>query len=205
MNFLSHFHFDRNLDINYNLGLVFPDLYKNFINKKLLIDSNNKNNFWLGCAQHIERDRKFHNSIFFKNLSDFTSNHLDKKVNYERKWFLNHILLEIVLDRYLMDKYPNLCENFYDNLNKINLPEIINLLSTTNSFDTEVFEKKYSHFVKVHYIFSYKDNNKISYALQRIFEKVGINSKSILMNEKIIIEFIPKLLEEIDKEIKNIE
>ena len=115
MNYLSHYYFDRDENNKYyNLGLILPDLarahiaklrinpYKNITFTTKEISSIND-----GCNKHFASDRKFHNWMTFVELTNKATDLIresgDKDIN--RDYFITHIMVEILLDKILLDKY----------------------------------------------------------------------------------------------------
>lgn len=178
MNFLAHYFFDRTDNIYHNVGLILPDLSRNFckghLNLKQEFDTVEFNALKQGSLKHLAKDKIFHQSEFFKNVQKSVSNLLDKEAQWPRKWFLNHVLTEIMLDRVLMDAHPSLCNNFYEDLGKANPDLIAEFLKKGGVLNYHLFKEHYLKFLEHQFIFNYLHNEKLIIALSRLYLKVGI-------------------------------
>jgi hypothetical protein len=213
MNFLSHYFFYKTQDPYYNTGLILPDLVKNYCNSHINpIGKFNRPAFIAlaeGSLTHLECDRKFHNSEFFKSTTHFLSDAFDSECQWPRKWFLNHLLMEILLDRVLMDKNEKLCEQFYHDLTKVNVEEIGVFLKMIGLPNPQNFQIGFERFVDSKFIFEYQHNEKICFALNKVYQKVGIdyewtNEDNVLIQKKLpkILEFLKGKLDDLNHELK---
>lgn len=178
MNFLAHYFFDRTDDIYHNVGLILPDLSRNFckghLNLKQDFEGNTFNALKAGSLKHLAKDKLFHQSEFFKNAQKSVSELLDKEALWPRKWFLNHVLTEIMLDRVLMDAHPQLCSDFYRDLGEADPDIITNFLKQGGVLNQHLFKERYLKFLEHQFIFNYLHNEKLIIALSRLYLKVGI-------------------------------
>src|SRR5437868_5238150 len=82
LNFLAHYYFDKTNNIYYNVGLVLPDLSRNFCKGHLNLKHAFEDEYFIslknGCLKHLEADKIFHQSGFFKDVVLAISNILDK-------------------------------------------------------------------------------------------------------------------------------
>lgn len=213
MNFLSHYHFYKSDDTYYNVGLVLPDLVRNICKTHLRPNKSYANpiheSLGKGSRDHIEGDRIFHQSEFFTVCQNHISDLLDKQAAWPRKWFLNHLLLEIVLDRALMDLNTNLCSDFYNQLEKCDIQELTIFLEHLGVLDFSKFGTGYARFVNFRFIFDYKHNEKIFFALSRVYLRTGIqyvwtedDKHLLLQNLPEILRFIHTQLDNLKKELK---
>lgn len=128
MNFIAHYHFYKSDDCYYNLGLVLPDLVKSFCKTHLKpsepLVHPSLNNLNQGSIVHLNADKLFHNSFYFTTCEKHLSEIADTKAQWPRKWFLNHLLCEILLDRIIIDQYPNIVEQFYKDLKSVNTEQV---------------------------------------------------------------------------------
>ena len=122
MNFFSHFMVDHQIHRpNFNVGLIAPDLLRNFTPKHCKFDfvdfqqqtSNHAHpnnpalhDFFSGCLQHIERDKEFHQSPFFQEAYQTLRESWRNtclEFNIPKYWFSLHVLIEMMLDKYFID------------------------------------------------------------------------------------------------------
>jgi hypothetical protein len=213
MNFLSHYFFYKTKDPYYNTGLILPDLVKNYCNSHINPIGNFNRPALISLAEgslkHLECDKKFHNSEFFKISTHFLSAAFDAECQWPRKWFLNHLLMEILLDRVLMDKYEKLCEQFYYDLSCVNIEEIGVFLKMIGLSNPQNFQIGFERFVNSKFIFEYQHNEKICFALNKVYQKVGINYEwtnedNLLIQNKLpeILEFLKGKLDDLSNELK---
>ncbi len=178
MNFLAHYFFDRTDDVYYNAGLILPDLSRNFCKGHLNLNQDFEdvhfNALKNGSITHLAKDKIFHQSVFFKNAQLQISNLLDKEAQWPRKWFLNHVLAEIMLDRALMDAHPQLCSDFYRDLKLADAAIISDFLKEAGVKNHHLFKENYLKFTEHQFIFGYLHNEKLIIALSRLYLKVGI-------------------------------
>ncbi|MBC7426577.1 MAG: hypothetical protein H7321_08590 [Bacteroidia bacterium] len=207
MNYLGHFYFDRIKGIPaYNLGLVLPDLVKNFTGIRLNLNEDlnlpESNNLFLkGSKKHIVTDKIFHSSAFFKDAEAFTLSMFKEKGVYQiipRSWFLAHIANELILDKVLMLKENNLANDFYNDLNNINIEDLTQFLQSAGVVETASFLGKFQKFKDAAYLPHYLHNEKLVFALNRIYMRVGMNQEWINEQKQLLescIETIENYLE----------
>lgn len=183
MNYLSHFIIDHTAaDHYFNSALIFPDICKRWIktfnhpepSKDFTL---NQHSLLNGCLRHYKRDKQFHASPFFEKYQQYVNNHL-KTVNFteavERKWFIAHVLTELLIDRTFVRVYPQYVDAFYTSLTSIDNKELEGFLKYYGMVDSTEFFNFFDHFRTVKYIYYYTDNNKFLYSLTRIMLRVGL-------------------------------
>lgn len=213
MNFLAHYFFDRTDNIYHNTGLVLPDLSRNFCKGHLQLkrdfDDHHFNALKTGSLKHMEMDRIFHNSVFFKDAVHEISQLLDKEAQWPRKWFLNHVLSEIMLDRAIMDEHPHICPAFYSDLSLTD-PQVIESFLMHNGVENHhLFGERFLKFQEYQFIFNYQHNEKLIIALSRLYLRVGIQyewqkADEDLLNHHFvaILDIIQSKVEYLKKELK---
>lgn len=180
MNFFSHYFFD-NVGKNpaYSFGLIAPDLLRNFTknqyHKKGLTHPTILGEIEKGCLQHMERDKSFHQSKFFETTyNDLRSSFQStcEKFGIPRFWFGLHVLIELWLDRILINRYPNTLIEFYEDLNSVQteLKEFLNRIDHNNP---ALFMSRYQQFCINQYLRKYTHNESIFYGLNQIYKSTG--------------------------------
>ncbi len=213
MNFLAHYYFDRSEDIYFNVGLILPDLSRNFckghLNLKQEFDNPVFDALKNGSLMHLQKDKIFHQSAFFIDVQKQISLLLNAEALWPRKWFLNHVLAEIMLDRVLMDEHPGLCENFYADLERADANVISDFLRVGGVVNHSLFPERYQKFIEHQFIFNYQHNEKLIIALSRLYLKVGIQyewqkADEDLLNHHFvaILDIIAPKVEYLTKELK---
>jgi hypothetical protein len=187
VNYLSHFVIDNQPgDYYYNTALILPDVSKKWI--KTFKTPQPPPSFLpeqlqllQGCLQHYESDKQFHSSSFFEHYQQTVNTHLKTKpfsADVTRKWFIAHILTELLIDRRIVVAEPKLVDSFYDSLNRVDNNVLAEFLQYYGMAETAEFFKLFDHFRSVQYIYYYADNNKFIYSLNRIMMRVGIKELS---------------------------
>lgn len=181
MNFLSHYFFDsREGNPHYNSGLVIPDLIKSFLPLRdtkpyfQLGQESPINEVLLGCERHIQRDKFFHNSNFFNQYNAFIFEELNKAGFIQtniRLFFVSHVLYELLLDKLILNTYPNTIVNFYKDL--ISLQE-----SHLNTFSLHLIPEKsndfqhfYGKFTHSKFLYHYNNHQGIFESLNRLLNR----------------------------------
>ncbi len=216
MNYLSHFYFDRKqVNPQFTLGAAFPDLTRTY-NRKLRASSSirlkskelpsNLVQLQQGIDRHHYLDSKFHNSDFFHtytkkftkllHASEFET--LDKNI-----YFLAHIVLEILLDRKILEDHKGLAEMYYSQLNSIDNQLITNYFIYRNwEKDLTGFLELYDKFLEKEFIFKYKSDILVSEVINSLHKRV-FNTEIEKTDLNKIAICIPKLhflLKDIDLE-----
>ncbi|RYE28431.1 MAG: hypothetical protein EOP42_16880, partial [Sphingobacteriaceae bacterium] len=163
MNFLSHFYFDRHCNDAYHvLGSVMPDLLRNAdknaqVKIERLPPQNDAaiNSIINGWKKHLEIDRYFHSSLFFK-----THSHQLKLLfvpilagSEVKPFFLGHIALELILDNLLLTNHTVFADDFYDHLKNAQTENIAAFLEL-NHVDPQKFLNFYAAFIHEKYLYS---------------------------------------------------
>lgn len=185
MNYFAHFFVDHKLGQHeYNTGLLLPDVTRGYIKTfKHNVEHANAAclSFHQGCLAHYRADKLFHGSSFFTDILT-QANGLINQANFSealnRKWFLAHIMAELLIDRILITQYPDLLDEFYNSLQQINDSDLLDFLNLYEMKDSSKFFEFFNHFRKVQYIRYYTDNNKFVYSLNRIMIKAGVGEIS---------------------------
>jgi hypothetical protein len=195
VNYLSHFVIDnRPGDHYYNAALILPDITRRWIrtfkqpppptsfsaNQLRLLD---------GCLRHYESDRLFHASSFFEQHQANINTLLKSKPfspAVHRKWFIAHVLAELLTDRKIVRTFPEMADRFYLSLEAVDYRELKPFLEYYGMADTGEFLRFFDQFRSDRYIYSYADNKKFLYSLERIMMRAGIgeltaNDEALLM------------------------
>jgi len=187
MNFLSHFYFERtNTDDHMVMGVVLPDLVKNahkdwnlnpHRQDELFSNNPRHQSILRGWRKHIEVDRLFHCSEFFKDQTGILKQMILPAVGSGpvKPFFLAHIALELVLDHLLITTGKINVNRFYDQLSKSNTGDLQSFLLLAGIADIQLFEKFLSGYISSKYLLSYQKSENITYALNRICMRLWPN------------------------------
>lgn len=212
MNFLSHYYFDRYTTNCYHvLGTVLPDLLKNA--DKTIILHPEKHNYpdeatrqiTNGWHRHLEVDRHFHNSEFFKTHAHELKLSLRPAIEGSpvKPFFLGHIALELILDNLLLTTTQIDADEFYAHLGSCNSEVITNFLTISGMKEPAVFIRFFDNFKKNKYLHTYAQTEQVAYALKRICMRVW-NNPFTPQHEEAINEVIIGYRKKLESNFKNI-
>lgn len=187
MNFLSHYYFDKAKDNPYEVfGMLLPDLLKN-ADKTWNIHPEKKEEKFLsnlnqaailrGWKRHLEVDKLFHNSSFFKYHQHQIKLAIKSGIagSPVKPFFLGHISLELLLDNLLIAEKLISIEKLYKLLMQVDESEIKLFLAINRILDQDKFLRFFNGFLKDQYLYSYAEEEKITYALKRICMRLWID------------------------------
>jgi len=216
MNFLAHYYLlEDKINSKKVFGNLLPDLVRGFskIYQTELKQVQDKNNAILqGINFHLKTDKIFHNHDFFTIQNEKIKKLIIKhKVPTKRYYISTHILLELLIDQYLIKQNQTIANDFYNILekdNNLNLIREINLL-TNNKINSKLFII-FKSFIENKYAYQLNDNLGIKFALNEIIgKKIGIDYKKNNW-EKVINESyndlakeLPQFLNKINIELQN--
>ena len=168
------------------LGVVLPDLVKN-ANKEwnlnpqkspeLFASSAAQRSILRGWEKHLEADRIFHSSDFFKVQTAALKQHILPVLTTGpvKPFFLAHIGLELILDHLLSITTLVNIDTFYQQLTAANTAELHSFLTAAGIPDLDRFKHFLSEFIKSRYLLSYQKPENITYALNRICMRLWAN------------------------------
>ena len=184
MNYLSHYYFDRDEDNKYyNIGLILPDLARSHI-AKLRINPYKNITFTTkeissmndGCNKHFASDRKFHNWITFVELTNKATDMIresgDKDIN--RDYFITHIMVEILLDKILLDKNPSVADDFYAMIDSVEMDWILKFMRYAGLQDDELWKGQHRRFMKAGFLKSYTSIENVIEAVEGVCANLGM-------------------------------
>jgi hypothetical protein len=184
VNYLSHFYFDRDEDNKYyNIGLILPDLARSYISK-LRINPYRNIEFTTheiasinnGCNKHFASDRKFHNWMVFVDLTtratDMIRENGDKDIN--RDYFITHILVEVLLDKVLVDQNPTLAEDFYTMVESVEQDWVLKYMRYAGLQDDELWKGMHRRFMKAGFLRNYTSIENVVNAVEQVAVKTGL-------------------------------
>jgi len=200
MNFLSHYYLHRSRNDNYlNIGLTLPDvlglhnkhvrLSERFVSG-VEINDDKTESLMNGVKLHINLDKYFHKSEFFKEKVGFIQAEYFKASGEENiAVYYAHILLEILIDRYLLIKYPNIAEEFYSSYKEFDFKNIVAIFLGLKNFDSDKFLDFTEKLANSDFLYHYTDNIAVIGDLKRVTTRIGLPIE-ITTDERIIADFI---------------
>lgn len=184
MNFLAHYYFDGKAQAPYyNLGLILPDLMGMVsrgwkLKKQHLSAFANADHHALaeGVKGHLLMDEWFHETAFFYQAQAQVKAVLTASgIGYPpyRVSFLSHIMLEIMVDRLIVQHYPHLVHRFYYELGQTSLSQIKRFFLKTGLPYNEGFGAFFPQFVSKQYAFRYTNDQAFIHSINQIAGRVS--------------------------------
>jgi hypothetical protein len=209
LNFLSHFHYDK-IDTGnglFHLGLVFPDFLKMFTLQRFKAEPiyDNTHPLYLGAMKHVERDVHFHSHLFFDTMCQKIAEIIDKTPakNIPKTWFLAHILLEMAIDRILMEENISSLDQFYDELASVKEEEIKNYFTNNKLSKADVFTEKLTKFAEQKWLYKYLENDMLPKSLNRVYFRIGFTEEWNKQTHLALIAALPEVLTVVKEGLKD--
>ena len=195
MNFAAHYFLDLDRPESlFHIGAATPDLLSIY-NAQLRIKEGQlaaidreslgevEEIFIEGIKRHFHADKVFHSSDFFREeCTDIT---LRLKTRFEegvvpRKFFISHILLELLLDKVLIDTHSEILETYYTHFDGISPLEIRRVTEIAVGKELPNYEGFIGKFIRNQYLFRYTQFDHIIFVLERILRRVSIEEVAFL-------------------------
>ena len=167
------------------MGLLLPDFARNHVtsfSKSALFEKEVHRQIHAGCMAHYAADKKFHSSDFFEHYCEAFKSHLKVAPfsdGFQRRWFLAHILFEMMIDRLLVKHIVGLCRTYYSGLDEIEPSILGEFLELNQAKNPDELLRNFNHFRNAKYIFQYIDNNTLVYSLSRVLQYAGVGLMSL--------------------------
>jgi hypothetical protein len=167
------------------VGLLLPDFARNHVtsfSKSALFEKEEHRQIHAGCMAHYAADKKFHSSDFFEHYCEAFKSHLKVAPfsdGFQRRWFLAHILFEMMIDRLLVKHIVGLCRTYYSGLDEIEPSILGEFLELNQAKNPDELLRNFNHFRNAKYIFQYIDNNTLVYSLSRVLQYAGVGLMSL--------------------------
>lgn len=218
MNYFAHYYFDYLPGaVHHNLGLLTPDFVRNFLpGNRLQPDKFTPSlhpeteALHQGALKHLQRDKRFHQSAFFKEVTPQITG-LIKPVFQEyripRTWFAAHLIAELMIDRVLIKQDPDLMSRFYSELQQTRADVLDAYFGALGLHGADVFRQRLHRFCELRYLMQYVHNPAFAFSLSRIYQYAGVSDEwtdaqsngvqSVLDEaESLIFVKMPQLMEE---------
>lgn len=208
MNYFAHYFFDHKKDNpHYNFGLLLPDLLRNYsknsYNKRIL-KYENSSDIFRGAQQHFKRDKQFHQHPFFEKIQQNIHQPyktLFLKYGIGRYWFGIHVIVELILDKYLIKNNLTILNKFYLDV-EISIQSDSTWLKIIEHKNPSQFISSMIKFNEFKFLHKYTDLGGTMIGLNKIYQFVNADSRDWRENKDLWGELI--LLEEMTySEISN--
>jgi hypothetical protein len=148
----------------------------------------------LGWQRHLAVDDLFHSSDYFlqksRKISEDIRNLKLDNINL-KPFMVGHIGLELILDTLLIKNKIIDSKAFYNHLETCQVNDIEQFIYLNGIADAAEFRTFYQRFKEVKYLLSYKSNESIVYALNRIQYRLSgsfLNEKDTIILQDAIAE-----------------
>lgn len=182
MNILSHAFVARTIDDDqYLFGTSLPDILSMY-NRKLRIDqalnylqnSANMANISAGINNHITADCSFHTSEFFRQGQYNIRIQLEPITQIPvKRFFLAHILFEMLLDRYLIKLFPSFLVRYYQIYTPNFCQQIASTITTCYQIPDNSFHLFLNRFVESRFLYSYLEMDQLVLRAARVIMNTG--------------------------------
>jgi hypothetical protein len=130
-----------------------------------------------GILQHLADDDWFHQTAIFNQLnvafSALLRQHLSGDEGY-RPAFLGHILVEILLDAYLIERESGLLDRYYQAMQTVEpivIQTTINLIAVQ---PTDLMVPFLPRFIHARFLYDYLDDSRLLYRLNQVMQRVKL-------------------------------
>jgi hypothetical protein len=203
MNFLAHYFLDQDNPSGYFVvGAATPDLLSIYNSSlrikaghvdhlKEEIKANVEPAFLAGLARHFHADRVFHSSPLFNAETHELSRMLEARFQGEdvpRKYFIAHILLELLLDKVLILHNPTLLDDYYRHFaSLVPFEGVRHATEAVAAHPLPNYESFLQKFLENKYLYHYTENDHLIYILRRLLRRVGIERSHYLDDARFLL------------------
>lgn len=133
--------------------------------------------FSAGVRQHLHDDEWFHRSRAFyevtSEVADLFRAHLGPEDGF-RPGFLGHIATEMLLDRLLIERFPESLAHYYAALDRIDPHEIQALVNRIGPKETHRLAVFVDAFRQVRFLFDYRNSDDLLKRLNQVMRRVKL-------------------------------
>jgi len=181
MNFTAHF-FTLNKENPYIiLGSILPDLVNDFskiynysIENKFVAKLKTNKLLIQGIELHLKADDIFHKHLLFEEMQKTTKSILKEEIgnSVKRKYVIAHVLVELLIDQYIINNNKEILNNLYSKLEKIKIEKVNSFFKTINiEENTSHFQRNFTSFMEFKFLNRLKENEGVIFTLDRVFSK----------------------------------
>jgi hypothetical protein len=159
-----------------------------------------------GTNKHFASDRKFHNWMVFVDVTNRATDMIresgDKDIN--RDYFITHILVEVLLDKILLDKNPTLADDFYNMIDSVGQDWILKFMRYAGLQDDELWKGQHRRFMKARFLETYTSLENVVAAVEGVCRKLDM----IELNEdqrQLLIDICEAIQPELERSIDALE
>jgi hypothetical protein len=189
MNFLSHYYHEFPCgDPHFVGGLILPDILSNYSYRAGRVVKLHpwrlstpatpvQEGLTAGVKRHYAVDEAFHDSAYFARQTHFIEEYIKSRpfTCFPRRIYaIAHVMLEIILDRSLMSRQPELTDGFYDQISAVSIKEISALMqNNAHPLDANGVGAHFEEFRRARFLYDYVDDHRLTGLLGRINSRLG--------------------------------
>lgn len=216
MNFLSHYSSLKEENPYFVLGAVMPDIvndfsriYNKFIAGKYFPEELMNSQILKGVENHIKADDIFHKHPLFDKMQDIAKTKMKTIFgdSVKRQFVIAHILVELMIDQFIIVNNQQVLNDFYLKLNEIELKEANKFYENLKiEEDLCHFKRNFTKFRELKFLIHLKENAGIVFTLNKVFaSKLQYDfvaeeqkwNKTIDLIKKEVKQYIPTILEDV--------
>lgn len=130
-----------------------------------------------GIARHYEDDAWFHATEAFQRTASEATRLLREASPDDprfRAWFLGHVLVEMLLDRFLIAEDPRRLGTYYDALDEVDARWLEMTISPWLTRAPRDLQRSIGLFRRTRFMFGYLDDDGLADRLARLARRVGL-------------------------------
>jgi acyl carrier protein phosphodiesterase len=128
----------------------------------------------IGIDLHLSADRKFHAGEFFQHGQKAIRCRLQTIPALPvKRFFLAHILLEMLLDRFLIHHYPYFIDNYYQIFSPTICAQISKLVEECFAISSGQFQNFLDRFIASRFLYRYRDLDELVASAARVSARVS--------------------------------
>jgi hypothetical protein len=182
MHFLSHYYTEGSHQHPlYTAALILPDLTRGFtkIYNSVIVKTDKPETDSIlqvhnGILAHFAGDKKFHSSVYFAEANAFAiQSFIGEGLSREkyRHSVLAHLVVEMLIDAQILHLHPEVGHNFYEALSNAGEKELMKYFEHFGLREHgNGFLAKLRGFQKSKFLFMLKENEKVLFGLEKIYE-----------------------------------
>lgn len=129
-----------------------------------------------GAMQHIEEDRRFHQSRAFTEVNAQLAMHIRDSLPTDsgfRPSFLAHLLSELLLDDWLIREHPGRIETYYEILAQADLQRVERSVNRMATGTTNRLAWLIERFGQARVLSEYADDSRLFHRVNQVMGRVG--------------------------------
>lgn len=134
--------------------------------------------FACGVMQHFEDDDTFHQNPVFYDVSSKLTQIFKEQIGTDdgyRPSFLGHIVTELLLDRWLMENYPDALADYYQQMHAVDAHEIQGMINMMVRVPTTRVAQFIELFREIRFLNDYRDYSRMLGRLNQVMRRVKLS------------------------------